>query len=109
MSYNPINIIKHQKKSSRKNIIRVMDIIYKMINEHRPLSFSSIANEARVSRSFLYKHEEIRKIIQFYRTNDIPDDIEEYRDKLLAKNNELKNELFMLEQQYRQLTIDAED
>jgi hypothetical protein len=77
-----------------------------MINEHRPLSFNAIAKEAGVSRSFLYKNEEIRNIIKFYRTTDIPDNIEEYRDNLLTKNSELKNELWLLEQQYRQLTVE---
>lgn len=57
-------IKEYARKKKELTEKKVKDTIYRLIREKHPINFNIIAKEAGVSKAYLYKNQEIRKLIE---------------------------------------------
>jgi len=61
---NTQGIKEYAKKKKEETEKKVKDTIYRLVREKYPINFNTVAKEAGVSKAYLYKNQEIRKLIE---------------------------------------------
>ncbi|EDP73531.1 DUF6262 family protein [Hydrogenivirga sp. 128-5-R1-1] len=61
---NTRGIKEYAKKKKEETEKKVKDTIYRLVREKHPINFNTVAKEAGVSKAYLYKNKEIRKLIE---------------------------------------------
>lgn len=95
----------------------VLLAIDSMKKEKKEINFTSVSNEADVSRNYLYKNEELRYLIESLRTEkvkkvqskdakDIIIEAQKKKIKELEKKLKLLDEYYKLEEKLNQVTIE---
>lgn len=80
-----------------------LDLIEKMFYNNEKINVSAVAKKGKVSRQFLYNHQEIINRISFFQNfNSLPE--KERFTKLIAQNKELRNRLNRYEDYVLSLT-----
>ena len=60
-------LLKSAKEKGNRTTLRVNEILQKMIKEDHVITFSQVAEQAQVSRSWLYKNDKIKNQIETIR------------------------------------------
>lgn len=92
------NIKKSQKKASEELKMHVYSTVNTMIANGENINFYTVSKKAEVSRTFLYKHDDTRRIIEQNRftklsKQELQKELSKMRTELLLleiKNDELK-------------------
>lgn len=85
------NIKKSQKKASEELKMRVYSTVNTMITNGENINFYTVSKKAEVSRTFLYKHDDIRRIIERNRFTKLS------KQELQKELSKMRIELLLLE------------
>ena len=89
-----MNEIRKRQKSESKELLRqTKEQILRMAASGEPVNFYTVSQAAAVSRTFLYKHPELRKLIQDLRTSKLT------KQEALREISRLRAELQTLREQ----------
>lgn len=71
MSKNTSMIVLLAKEKTEERKQRVIETVNKMLENKEKITFYSVYQKAGVSKSFIYKNEDLRKLIESYRQSSI--------------------------------------
>lgn len=71
MSKNTSMIVLMAKEKTEERKQKVIETVNKMIENKEKITFYSVYQKAGVSKSFIYKNEDLRKLIESYRQSPI--------------------------------------
>ena len=71
MSKNTSMIVLMAKEKTEERKQKVIETVNKMLENKEKITFYSVYQKAGVSKSFIYKNEDLRKLIESYRQSPI--------------------------------------